>query len=97
MTTIEKTISNEIRKWNSFDLFLFHVKKRIKDCYYKISSGDYDSKKNYFKMLHYLKMEKEYIYLKMYKDNIKKPSLNNEKLLCYLGSILVANGFDRKI
>ena len=29
MTTIEKTISNEIKKWISFNLFLFHVKKRI--------------------------------------------------------------------
>ena len=96
MATIKKIISNEIRKWISFDLFLFHVKERIKDCYYEISSGDYDSKKNYFNMLHYLKMEKEYIYLKMYNDNIKKLSLNNEKLLCYLDSFLVANGFDLK-
>ena len=53
-------------------------------------------KKKYFKMLHYLKMEKKYIYLKMYNDNIKKLSLNNEKLLCYLDSFLVANGFDLK-
>ena len=36
MTTIEKTISNEIRKWISFDLAIFHIKEKIKDCYYKI-------------------------------------------------------------
>ena len=48
MTTIEKTVKNEIKKWISFDLFLFHVKKRIKDCYYEISLGDYDSKKKIF-------------------------------------------------
>ena len=93
MTTIEKTVKNEIKKWISFDLFLFHVKERIKDCYYEISSGDYDSKKNYFNMLHYLKMEKEYIYLKMYNDNIKKLSLTNDRLLKYFESNLTPRVF----
>ena len=40
-------------------------------------------------------MIKHYIYLKIYHYNIKKIS-SNEKLLCYLKSILVANGFDIK-
>ena len=75
---------------------LFHIKEKIKDCYYKISLGDYDSKKKSFIRLHYLKMLKLYIYLKIYHYNIKKIS-SNEKLLCYLESILVANGFDIKI
>ena len=87
MTTIEKTISNEIRKWISFDLDIFHIKEKIKDCYYKISLGDYNDKKEYFIRLHYLKM------IKIYHNNIKKLS-SNEKLLCYFESILVANGFD---
>ena len=93
MTTIEKTVSNEIRKWISFDLDIFHIKEKIKDCYYKIFLGDYDDKKKSFIRLHYLKMLKHYIYLKIYHYNIKKLS-SNEKLLYYFESILVANGFD---
>ena len=46
MTSIEKSIRNEIRKWISFDLDIFHIKEGIKDCYYRISFGDYDSKKS---------------------------------------------------
>ena len=94
--TIEKTVSNEIRKWISFDLYIFHIKEKIRDCYYKISLGDYDDKKKSFIRLHYLKMKKDYILLKIYHNNIKKIS-SNEKLLCYFESILVANGFDIKI
>ena len=58
--------------------------------------GDYDVKKKSFIRLHYLKIKKDYILLKIYHNNIKKIS-SNEKLLCYLESILVANGFDIKI
>ena len=90
---IEKAIRSEIRKWISFDLDIFFIKERIKDCYYKISLGDYDDKKKFFIRLHYLKMKKDYILLKIYNNNIKKIS-SNEKLLCYLESILVTNGFD---
>ena len=46
MTSIEKTVSNEISKWFSFDLSIFYIKERIKDCYYKISLGDDDDKKS---------------------------------------------------
>ena len=90
MTTIEKIVSNEKRKWISFDLDKFLIKEKIKDCYYKISLGDYDSKKKSFISLHYLKMKIDYIYLKIYHDNIKK-TLANEKLLNYFESILASN------
>ena len=93
MTTIEKIVSNEKRKWISFDLDKFLIKEKIKDCYYKISLRDYNDKKKSFIKLHYLKMKKDYILLKIYNNNIKKIS-SNEKLLCYFESILVANGFD---
>ena len=93
MATIKKIISNEITKWISFDLNLFFYLQQISDCYYKISLGDYDDKKRSFIRLHYLKMKKDYIYLKIYHNNIKKLT-SNEKLLCYFESILVANGFD---
>ena len=86
MLTIEKTVSNEIRKWISFDVDLFLINDQISSCYNKISLGDYDDKKKFFKLLHYLKMKKDYIYLKIYHNNIKKIS-SNEKLLNYLESI----------
>ena len=93
MTSIEKSIRNEIRKWISFDLDIFHIKEGIKDCYYRISFGDYDSKKKSFIRLHYLKMKKDYLYFKIYHSNIKKLS-SNEKLLKYFESTLLAHGFD---
>ena len=49
-------------------------------------------KKSFFS-LHYLKMKRDYIYLKIYHDNIKK-TLANEKLLKYFESTLLAHGFD---
>ena len=42
-------------------------------------------------------MKKDFIYLKICHSNIKKLSSSNEKLLCYIETILVANGFDMKI
>ena len=91
MTSIEKTVRNEIRKWISFDMNIYFINNNIRTCYYKISVGDYDSKKKSFIRLHYLKMKKEYILLKIYHYNIKKLS-SNERLLKYFESILVANG-----
>ena len=96
METIKKTVSNEIRKWSKFESSLFVIKDIISISYRDISLGDYDFKKKSFINLHYLKMKKDYIYLKIYHYNIKKLS-SNEKLLCYFESIFVANGFDIKI
>ena len=92
MTTIEKSITNEIRKWFSIDMFIFHIKEKIKDCYCEISLGGYDSKRESFINLHYLKMEKQYLYLKIYNDNIKKLS-SNDRLLKYFESILTPRVF----
>ena len=61
--TIEKTVRNEIRKWGSFDMDLFIINDYLSQCY-KISLGDYDSKKKFFILLHYLKMKKTTSYLK---------------------------------
>ena len=91
--TIEKTVLNKIRKWNSFDMDLFLMHNYLSQCYNKISLGDYDDKKKSFILLHYLKIKKDYIYLKIYPNEIKK-NLYNEKLLNYFESILVANGFN---
>ena len=90
MATVS-TVSDEIRKWISFDMDLFIINDQISDCYNKIFLGDYNDKKSSFNRLHYLKMINHFIYLKIYNNNIKKIS-SNEKLLCYLESILLANG-----
>ena len=90
---IEKTILSEIRKWGIFKSSIFIINNHINNYYYKISLGDYDIKNKSFIRLHYLKMLKDFIYLKIYHYNIKKIS-SNEKLLCYFESILVANGFE---
>ena len=93
---MEKNIRSEIRKWLSFDVDLHLVKDSIKEAYHNISVGDYEDKKKSFIRLHYLKMKKKYILLKIYHNEIKKIS-SNEKLLNYFESILVANGFDIKM
>ena len=88
MDTIEKSIRNEITKWARFEMDIYIINNNIRTYYYKISSGDYDSKKEYFIKLHYLKMKRDYILLKIYHENIKK-NLYNEKLLNYYKSILI--------
>ena len=93
---IEKTVLSKIRKWALFNMDIFFINDKISHYYYKISLGDYDDKKKSFNRLHYLKMLKQFIYLKIYHYNIKKIS-SNEKLLCYFESILVDNGFDREL
>ena len=90
---IKKTVLNEIIKWGSFDVSLFIINDQISLCYNKFFLGDYNDKKRSFNRLHYLKMIKHFIYLKIYNNNIKEIS-SNEKLLCYLKSILEDNGFD---
>ena len=93
---IEKTVLSKIRKWALFNMDIFFINDKISHYYYKIYLGDYDDKKKSFNRLHYLKMLKQFIYLKIYHYNIKKIS-SNEKLLCYFESILVDNGFDREL
>ena len=92
MVTIRKSISYEIIKWISYDMELFRINEQISDCYQNIILLDNDTKKH-FNRLHFLKMKRHFIYLKIYHNNIKKIS-SNEKLLCYLESILLDNGFN---
>ena len=92
---MEKAVRSEIRKWSSFDVDLYLVKENIKQCYHDISVGNYEDKKKSFIRLHYLKIKRKYILLKIY-NNIKK-NLYNEKLLNYFESILVANEFVVKL
>ena len=95
MTTIKKTIKNEIRRYNSIDLKLSFINRDINTCYNVFIDGDYDAKNFFFNLLHYLKMKRDYIYLKIYHDNIKK-TLSNEKLLKYFESVLLSHGFNVK-
>ena len=93
MDIIKESISTEIRKWISIDMDLFIINDLIFDCYNNLIIGDYDSKKHYFKKLHFLKMKKCYIYLKIYNNKIKNIS-SNEKLIYYLESKLLTNGYN---
>ena len=72
MITIRKNVINEIKKWGSFDMDLFIINDQLSSCYNMIFLGDYDSKKKLFKLLHYLKIKKDYILLKIYNNNKKK-------------------------
>ena len=82
ITNIVKAVSSKKREWFSFDMAIFFIKGKISHYYSIISLGDYEDKKKSFIRLHYLKMLKHYVYLKIYHYNIKKLS-SNEKLLYY--------------
>ena len=91
MSHIQKTVSNEIKKWQPLDQELYKIKRKIGEYYRMIKYKDCNKK--YFIRLHYLKMLKDYIYLKAYHCNIKTIS-SNEKLLRYFESILSTIGLD---
>ena len=48
MTTIRKTVRNEIRKWGSFDMDLFIINDQLSSCYNMIFLGDYNDKKIFY-------------------------------------------------
>ena len=92
ISCIKKITSNEVEKWEKIRCSLFVRNDLMKLTYREISSLNNDRKKSFIR-LHYLKMKRDYIYLKIYHDNIKK-TLSNEKLLKYFESVLLARGFD---
>ena len=91
MANIENIVNSEMRKWTSIDLDIYFINQKISECY-KFFSGNYEDKKMFFIKLHYIKMLKNYIYLKIYNDNIKNLS-SIEKLLYYFENILKPRGF----
>lgn len=92
MTSIIETVLIEKRKWSNFAMDYYLIKSRIIDCYKKIASGSYQDKKQPFNIQHYLKIQKDYITLKIFHENIAKRS-SNEKLLKYYESVLIARGY----
>ena len=92
ISCIKKISSNEVEKWEKIRCSLFVRNDLMKLTYREISSLNNDRKKSFI-TLHYLKMKRDYIYLKIYHDNIKK-SLSNEKLLKYFESVLLTRGCD---
>ena len=72
MTTIAKRVYHEKRVWFGFDLDLHFLNEKIFNCYRKISLGDYEDKKKYFKDLHYIKIQKDLINLNMCHYRIKR-------------------------
>ena len=92
ISCVKKITSDEVEKWKRNSSHLFVINDLIKLTYREISLSDNDKKKSFIS-LHYLKMKRDYIYLKIYHDNIKKIS-SNEKLLKYFESVLIAHGYD---
>ena len=91
MTSVIETLFIEKRKWSFFAMDYFLIKNRIINCYKNIALGL--EKEESFTNLHYLKIQKDYIVLKMFYENItKRPS--DEKLLKYYESVLIAHGID---
>ena len=86
ISCIKKISSNEVEKWEKIRCSLFVRNDLMKLTYREISSLNNDRKKSFIR-LHYLKMKRDYIYLKINHDNIKK-TLSNEKLLKYFESVL---------
>ena len=86
ISCIKKISSNEVEKWEKIRCSLFVRNDLMKLTYREISSLNNDRKKSFIR-LHYLKMKRDYMYLKIYHDNIKK-TLSNEKLLKYFESVL---------
>ena len=86
ISCIKKISSNEVEKWEKIRCSLFVRNDLMKLTYREISSLNNDRKKSFIR-LHYLKMKRDYIYLKIYHDYIKK-TLSNEKLLKYFESVL---------
>ena len=75
--------------FSSSDMDLYIINDQIRERYRDISEGNYNHKKHFFNMLHYLKLIKEYIIIKKY----KKKTLYNEKLLNNLEKTLLDKGF----
>ena len=92
MTSIIETVFIEKRKWSNFAMNYFLIKNRIINCYKKIASGSYQDKKQSFSKQHYFKMQRDYIVLKIFHENIAK-RLHNEKLLKYFESVLIEHGY----
>ena len=90
MKSIIETVFIEKRKWSIFTIDYFLIKNRINNCYKNIASGL--EKEECFTNLHYLKMQKDYIVLKMFYENIAKIK-SNEKLLKYYESVLIPRGY----
>ena len=93
ISCVKKITSNEVEKWEKIRCSLFVRNDLIKLTYRETSLLDNNIKKKSFIRLHYLKMKRDYIYLKIYHDNIKKIPYN-EKLLKYFESVLLAHGID---
>ena len=93
ISCVKKITSNEVEKWGKIRCSLFVGNDLIKLTYREISLLNNDRKKSFFFSLHYLEMKRDYLYLKIYHNNIKK-TLSNEKLLKYFESVLLSHGFN---
>lgn len=69
---------------------IYYINTRIINYYNRLNLEDIISKRKLFKELHYLKILKQYLFLKMYNDKIKN-TLSNKKLINYFETTLKQN------
>ena len=94
---MEETVIREIKKWSLFNSKLFVLNRSIQVCYERLTNTDYKIRIKSFNKLHYLKMLKTYLHLKIYYDNIKKLSSSDERLLKYLETVLKQRNYNLNI
>ena len=94
MTSINKTVEIEIEKWHKFNTSLKCLDTFIYCLHIDLVEEDFSTKKENFALLHFLKIKKNYLNLKIYHSNIKHLSSSNEKLMFYLENILIKKGFN---
>ena len=84
----QKAILRDKKKFQNFKFHLNIINGFEKCIYIDIILGN--NVKESFNELHYVKMLKNYKYLKFYHENIKKFNYN-ERLLCYLEEVIKKN------
>ena len=88
MLIIKENIDKVLSKWRSYNVSLNVLNHQLESLYFLIYFGGKEHKKK-FKDLHYLKMKRDYIYLKIYHNEIKTISDHYQQLAvgCYINLI----------
>ena len=89
---VKKFISDEYRIMRSINMEIFLINDAITYFYKNLNSGDLEFTKDIFKRLHFYKVKKYYLYIKLYNFFVKR-SDRNEKLLKHFEFVLLSNRF----
>ena len=93
MMNIKENVNKVLTKWRSYNVSLNVLNNQLNSNYFLICNGTKELKKEKFKYFHYLKMKRDYIYLKICQNEVKN-NISNEKLLNYFESTLKQKGYD---